>query len=49
MNRFIFVKPPASTLMPTSAAWVDAEMNRAIMGWRRGFRGEAIVRNDSGK
>jgi pimeloyl-ACP methyl ester carboxylesterase len=47
MNRFIIVKPTGKPMLPTTAAWVDAEMNRAIKEWRRHFRGEAIVRNDS--
>ena len=47
MNRFIIVKPTGKPLIPSGAAWVDAEMNRAIKEWRRQFRGEAIVRNDS--
>ena len=47
MNRFIIVKPTGKPLIPSGAAWVNAEMNRAIKEWRRQFRGEAIVRNDS--
>ena len=46
MSRFIFVKPTGKPLVPSGAAWVEAEMNRAIKEWRRQFRGEAIVRND---
>ncbi len=47
MNRFIIVKPTGKPLVPSTAAWVNAEMNRAIKEWRRQFRGEAIVRNDA--
>ncbi len=47
MNRFIIVKPTGKPLVPSTAAWVDAEMNRAIKEWRRQFRGDAIVRNDA--
>lgn len=47
MNRFIIVKPTGKPFAPSTQAWVDAEMNRAIKEWRRHFRGEAIVRNDS--
>ena len=46
MSRFIVVKPTGKPLVPAGAAWVEAEMNRAIKEWRRQFRGEAIVRND---
>jgi len=47
MSRFAIVKPTGKPLAPGAAAWVDAEMNRAIAEWRRHFRGEAIVRKDT--
>ncbi len=47
MSRFVIVKPTGKPMAPGAAAWVDAEMNRAIAEWRRHFRGEAIVRKDT--
>jgi len=47
LSRFVIVKPTGKPLLPTTAAWVEAEMNRAVKEWRRHFRGEAIVRNDT--
>ncbi|MFN7919182.1 MAG: prolyl oligopeptidase family serine peptidase [Bryobacteraceae bacterium] len=47
MDRFIIVKPTGSPMLSGSAAWVDQEMKRAITEWRRHFRGEAIVKNDT--
>ena len=47
MSRFVIVKPTGKPLHPSNAAWVSAEMERAIKEWRRQYRGEAIVRADT--
>ena len=47
MNRFIFVRPTGKASSEAIAAWVNAELNRAIQQWRAQFRGEAIVKNDN--
>jgi dienelactone hydrolase len=46
MDSFVFVLPtgPAST---GTAKWAESEMNRALKEWRRQFRGDAQVRDDS--
>jgi pimeloyl-ACP methyl ester carboxylesterase len=48
MDSFIFVKPTGAAANPAVAAWVEAEMKRAIEQWRSQFRGEAQVRSDTG-
>lgn len=48
MERFLFVRPTGSSPHGASHAWVRAEMERALSEWRRQFRGEALVRDDTG-
>lgn len=47
LNRFIIVRPTGQPQRPETAAWVTAEMERAIREWRKQFRGEPIVKDDS--
>ena len=47
LNGFVFVSPTGTPAVPAMAKWVEAEQNHAIKEWRRQFRGEAQVRNDS--
>ena len=47
MDSFVFVKPTGQPASPGIAKWVEAEQNRAIKEWRRQFRGDAQVRDDS--
>ena len=47
MNGFVFVKPSGTPAVPAMAKWVQAEENHAIKEWRRQFRGEAQIRDDS--
>jgi dienelactone hydrolase len=47
LDRFIIVKPTGQSRNPKVAAWVEAEMKRAITEWRRQFRGEALVKTDA--
>ena len=46
MDRFIIVRPTGKSSNEAVTKWVDAEMNRAIVQWRKVFRGEAIVKDD---
>lgn len=47
LERFIVVRPTGSPAHPAVGAWVQAELNRFIEQWRRQFRGNAIVKDDS--
>lgn len=47
MDSFIFVKPTGQPMNGGTVTWVEAEQTRAIKEWRRHFRGEPQVRNDS--
>lgn len=47
MDNFLIVKPTGTAAHPGIAKWVEAEQNRAIKEWRRQFRGDAQVRDDS--
>ncbi len=47
LDSFLIVRPTGTPAAPGVAPWVTAEMNRAIVEWRRQFRGEAQVRDDS--
>lgn len=47
LDSFLFVAPTGAPAAPGTAKWVASERERAITEWRRQFRGEAQVRNDS--
>ena len=47
LTRFVFVRPTGEAKSPETAAWVHGEMERAIREWRRVFRGEPIVKDDT--
>lgn len=47
MSSFLFVKPTGKPLNDKVGAWTKAEMERAISEWRRVFRGEARVKDDT--
>lgn len=47
MDSFIFVRPTGKTPNEAIAKWADAELEHAIVHWRRQFRGDARVKNDS--
>jgi len=47
MDSFLFVKPTGQPAAPGVAAWVAAEQGRAIKEWRRHFRGEPQVKDDT--
>jgi dienelactone hydrolase len=47
LDSFVFVKPTGDPAFPGIAQWIAAESARAIREWRRQFRGDARVKNDS--
>ena len=47
MDSFIFVRPTGKFQHPAVENWVRAELERAIEHWRRHFRGDARVKDDS--
>ena len=47
MDSFIMVRPTGAAMNEKIGAWVTAEMKHAIDHWRRQFRGDARVKNDS--
>ena len=47
MGSFIFVRPTGKPLNEKVGAWVKSEMERAIVEWRRVFRGEPRVKDDT--
>ena len=46
-NAFLMVKPTGTPLDATLAPWVKAESDRAIVEWRKVFRGDAPVKDDA--
>jgi dienelactone hydrolase len=47
MDSFIFVRPTGQAASEKAGAWAKAEMERAIEHWRRHFRGDARVKDDT--
>ncbi|MEZ5384649.1 MAG: prolyl oligopeptidase family serine peptidase [Prosthecobacter sp.] len=47
MDSFIFVKPTQAGWSEKVDAWTKAELERAQFEWRRQFRGDAPVKDDS--
>jgi dienelactone hydrolase len=47
MDSFIMVKPTGEPMNEKIGRWTELEMNHAIDHWRRQFRGEARVKNDT--
>ncbi len=47
MDAFLFVRPTGQPLNATVGAWVTAEMGHATEHWRREYRGDARVKDDS--
>ena len=47
MDRFVIVKPSGQPSQPATAKWVESEAARAIEAWRKQFRGEPVVKEDS--
>jgi acetyl esterase/lipase len=46
MDAFLFVRPTGESSNKAVAAWVKSEQDRAVVRWRRQFRGEARVKDD---
>jgi pimeloyl-ACP methyl ester carboxylesterase len=47
MDSFVMVRPTGQPMNDKVGAWAKAEMAHAIEHWRRQFRGEARVKNDT--
>lgn len=47
MDNFIMVRPTGKPLNAKSGVWIAAEMKQATSDWRKFFRGEARVMDDS--
>ncbi len=47
MDSFIFVRPTGKPASEKAGAWAKAELDRAIEHWRRHFRGDARVKDDT--
>ena len=47
MDAFVVVRPTGKARSEKFAAWQKAEMDRAIEHWRRHFRGDARVKDDT--
>ena len=47
LDSFIMVRPTGAAIAPGIARWVAAEQQHAITEWRRQFRGEVQVRDDT--
>jgi hypothetical protein len=47
LSRFVMVRPTGQPLHAATGAWVSAELTRALDQWRKIFRGEALVKDDS--
>ncbi|HSI14222.1 MAG TPA: prolyl oligopeptidase family serine peptidase [Chthoniobacter sp.] len=47
MDSFIFVRPTGKALNDKVGAWAQSEFDLAIAGWRRVFRGDVRVKDDT--
>jgi hypothetical protein len=47
MDSFVFVRPGGTSQHPMVAKWVNSELERAIEHWRRHFRGDVRVVDDT--
>jgi dienelactone hydrolase len=47
MDSFIFVRPTGKAASEAAGKWSAAELDRAIEHWRRHFRGQARVKDDT--
>lgn len=47
MDSFVFVRPTGKAANAATESWVKVELDRAIEHWRRHFRGEARVKDDT--
>jgi dienelactone hydrolase len=47
LDRFVFVKPTGDAFAGAVGTWTNSELNHAIAEWRRQFRGDAQVKDDT--
>lgn len=47
LDSFLMVKPTGSAWHPAAGGWVEAESRHAVEHWRRHFRGDARVKDDT--
>jgi dienelactone hydrolase len=47
MDAFVFVRPTLKGAHPAVESWTRAEFDRAVEHWRRQFRGDAQVKDDT--
>lgn len=47
LEPFLFVRPTGSHWNPSVERWVRDEMDRAVREWRRQFRGDVRIKDDS--
>ncbi|MFA6544602.1 MAG: hypothetical protein WCS99_09275 [Limisphaerales bacterium] len=47
LDSFLMVRPTGQPLNPRVGKWADTEMKHAIEHWRRQYRGDARVKDDS--
>lgn len=47
MDRFIFVRPTGTPLSEATGKWAEKEMKHAVDHWRKQFRGDAIIKDDT--
>jgi dienelactone hydrolase len=47
LDSFVIVRPTGPAAREQTAAWVEAEMKHAIEHWRKQFRGDAQVKDDT--
>ena len=47
MDAFVIVRPTGKSPHPAFQDWCDKELDRAVEHWRRHFRGQARVKNDT--
>ncbi|WP_035612620.1 hypothetical protein [Haloferula sp. BvORR071] len=47
MDSFIFVRPTGKAANEKAGAWASAELDRAIREWRKQFRGDVRIKDDT--
>jgi hypothetical protein len=47
MDRFVFVRPTGKPLNETAGKWVEKEMKHAVDHWRKQFRGDVEIVDDT--
>lgn len=47
LDSFLFVRPTGTALNPLVGNWAKAEFERAVEHWRRHYRGDARVKDDT--